>query len=297
MTLKLLLLVLGGGMRGPYSAGQGLALQKMGFRKSFNTVVGISAGAGIAAYFVAGEEQGLKGTSIFYEEATNDLISYRPKRLLTQLLNSDVITDAMREGPKKLDQQAILDSPTDLYVAVTRQENKQAELINVKVPKQNRIEINAIGASMDVPLIRGKGKEVNGVRYIDGGFDPLPLKEIIDKFHPTDILVLPNVPFDKLETFKASSGMEWIAENLTESGSPGAIKKFLKITEALRGLLEEFKEENDVNIGILWPPDGSLESTTTEPQKIKASIYQSARDAFGQFGAEAPSLELFESIK
>ena len=44
---------MGGGMKGPYGAGQALlGLPKAGLDKVFNTVVGISAGAATATYFV-----------------------------------------------------------------------------------------------------------------------------------------------------------------------------------------------------------------------------------------------------
>lgn len=297
---KILLLILGGGMRGPYSVAQTIALNEAGLDSTkFYIVVGISAGAGTASVYVAGKEQTHKGASIYYEECTTK--EFLNLLRLTQIMNARVVGRALREGSKKLDQRAILESPTNFYVAVTRQTNKQAELINVKTAKPDMV--SAIEASMNVPLISAPGIEVNDVSYIDGGFDPLPLQEVIDEFHPTDILVLPNVPFDRLETFKAGWGEWFLSSNLINrivpySGMPGTIVKFLKGARELRNLLEEFKEKRGVDIGIFWPPDQGLKNTSAEPDTIKAAIYETVRVTLKELGIRQPKkIPLYESEK
>lgn len=295
-----LLLILGGGMRGPYSAAQVIALNEMGLDATkFDTVVGISAGAGTSSYYMAGKEQTYKGTAIFYDECTSkDFLNLMRVR---HVMDATVVGKTMREGDKALDQEAIMASPTEFYVAVTRQENKQAELIDVKTAKPGMV--SALEASMNVPLLRAPGIEVNGVSYIDGGFDPLPLKEVINKFQPTDILVLPNVPFDRLETFKPSKAEMFLSSNFAEkalpySGMPGTVLKFLKIAQELRNLLESFKREQNVNVGILWPPDRGLSNQAAEHDTIKGGVYETVRDTFRQLGEKEPEkIELYESPK
>ena len=67
-TIKPLLLILGGGNLGVYSAAACYALQILGLGNVFDTVVGISTGAWVGGYFLAGREQIKIGASIYYED-------------------------------------------------------------------------------------------------------------------------------------------------------------------------------------------------------------------------------------
>lgn len=286
--IRPLLLILGGGMKGPYGAGQALlGLPAVGLDKVFDTVVGISAGAATAAYFVGGGEQAPKGASIFYEECTaGEFI--KPERV-RQIMNIDVVTDAMSLGEKAVDQKAVLDSKTEFYVGVTRKEDWQSELINAKTAKPGMI--TAVGASMAVPLLYRKAIEVNGEKYVDGAFDPMPIEKIIKQFNPTDILVLPNTPFDRMDAFELTPGEYLIAEFAHRTGSLGSLgttEKFLRVKEEIRKSLEYIQHQSKVNIGILWPPDSNLSNLTTDPDKVEAAVIESARGVIKEFGAEQP---------
>jgi predicted acylesterase/phospholipase RssA len=296
--IRPLLLILGGGMKGPYGAGQALlGLPAVGLGKVFDTVVGVSAGAATAAYFVAGGGQASKGASIFYEECTaGEFIN--PKRI-HQIMNIDVVTDAMSHGEKALDQEAVHKSKTGFYVAVTRKGDWQSELVNAKTAKPGMI--TAVGASMAVPLLYRKAVKVNGEQYVDGAFDPMPIERIIEQFNPTDILVLPNTPFDRLDAFELTPGQYLFAElaHATGSiGSLGTVEKFLRIKEEIRASLEHIQTQQNVNIGILWPPDSNLSNLTTDPDKVEAAIMESARGVIKEFGAEQPKeLGVYHSSK
>ena len=72
----LALAIEGGGMRGVVSAGMVAALEEMGLRDCFDSVYGASAGAAIAAYFVAGQAR--YGSAVFYNDINNrDFIDVR----------------------------------------------------------------------------------------------------------------------------------------------------------------------------------------------------------------------------
>jgi len=296
--IRPLLLIMGGGMKGPYGAGQALlGLPEAGLDKVFDTVVGISAGAATATYFVGGEPQAAKGASIFYEECTKgEFIKFRR---VHQIMNIDVVTEAMSHGEKSVDKQAVLDSETELYVGATRKEDGEFELINAKTARPGMI--TAVGASMAVPLVYRKAIEVNGEKYIDGAFDPMPIERLIKQFKPTDILVLPNTPFDRMDAFELNPGQYLFAELAHQTGSLGSIgtvEKFLRVKEEIRKSLEYIQNQNKVNIGILWPPDSGLSNLGTNPDKVEAAVIESARDVIKQFGSAQPrKLNLFHSKK
>src|SRR5689334_7541059 len=64
-NIRTLIIVMGGGMQGAYAAGQLRALQVMGYTEKNvtgkDTMLGISVGAPMAAFALAGLEQGLMG--------------------------------------------------------------------------------------------------------------------------------------------------------------------------------------------------------------------------------------------
>lgn len=299
---KLVVLILGGGMRGPYSAGQVIGLNEMGLTADkADVVVGISAGAGTGSYYMTGPEGTRKGASIFYDEC--DTPSFLNVARVTHMLDATVVGDAMRGEEKYLDQTAIRNSKTEFFTVVTRRESEEAELIDVKRAKPDLVA--PIEASMNVPLLRAPGIKVNedslSIEYIDGGFDPLPLQQLIDKFHPTDpnidlnFLVMTNVPFNQIETFSESTGP---AKYLPRAGSPGTIKKFLQVTRDLRKLLESFKKEQNVNIGILWPPDRGLHTMDTDASMIELAENDAARDTIEQFHEKQPAkIEMYTPKK
>ncbi len=288
---KLVVLILGGGMRGPYSAGQVMGLNEMGLTADkVDVVVGISAGAGTGSYYMTGPEGTRKGASIFYDEC--DTPAFLNVARATHMLDSTVVGGVMRGEEKYLDQAVIRKSKTEFYAVVTRKESQEAELIDVKNAKPDLV--TPIEASMNVPLLRAPGIKVNenslSIEYIDGGFDPLPLQLLIDKFKPADgrdlnFLVLTNMPFNTIETFSESTG---VAKYLPRAGSPGTIKKFLQVARDLRKLLESFKKEQNVNIGILWAPDRGLHVLDTDAAMIELAENDAARDTIEQFGEKQP---------
>lgn len=289
--IKTLLLVLGGGMKGSYSAGQMIGLNKMGLGNVFDSVVGISAGAGMSAYFSAGEEQTLTGASLFYEECSKkEFIDFER---IHRIMDVDVVANAMRSGKKSLDQEAILNSPRDFFVVVTNINTLQPELINVKTAVPDMI--SAVNASMAIPLVYRKEIELNGGQYIDGGLDPLPIEKIIEKFHPTDILILPNMPFERMDSFETNFG-EFLVSDLMQGVSkviPGesfekTTEKIFQMNQKMRKSLEFIQGQQKVNIGVLWPQESGLGTFTVNSETVKTAMLESARDTIKAFKGEQP---------
>ncbi|MFZ2522997.1 MAG: hypothetical protein WAW92_01275 [Minisyncoccia bacterium] len=294
---RLLIYALGGGLRGPYGAGQVIALNEMGITADkVDVLVGSSAGEDDLIYYADGPESTYRGTSIYYEECTTkEFVDVRPKRI-SQIMNVTVVENAMRKGKKAINEDRIRNLPTEIYALATPVNGAEAELINVKtaVGESGELDmISAVKASMNVRLLRAPGTMVNGKLMEDGSFGSLQLQKLIDEFEPTDILVLPNIPFRNLEEFKESSS--WL-EHLPNSTSIGTFKKFAKISGELRKMMEEFKKTQGVNIGVLWPPDRGLDVLDQDPDSIKLAVVDTVRDTIRQFGEKQPEeVHLYES--
>lgn len=311
--IRPLLLILGGGMKGPYSAGQVLGLNEAGITSEvFDTIVGISAGAGAAAYYTAGPEQTRLGTSLFYEECTTPAFINFAR--LRDIMSINTLMKWMGGPEKKLDEEAIRKSRAKLYFGVTRSDDVNAA---AQDPKAEFIEavsaqpaltsehsrvLSAMRSSMSVPMVNEEVPPVNGIEYVDGAFDPMPIKALIERFNPTDILVLPNTPFERLDAFQLSKGEYIVAELLKAFGSPGSLlslgqmEKFLLIKEQMRQSLGYIQKEKGVNIGIVWPPDSALGTFGQKPGEIKSAVLESARGIISVFGKKQPQeIKLYES--
>lgn len=298
--IRPLLLILGGGMKGPYSAGQVVGLNEVGITAdTFENIIGISAGAGTAAYYAAGPEQTKLGASIFYEEcASKTFIDWA--RGLGRIMNVQVLTERfMGTGKKKLDEEAVHECPAGVYFGATKLEKGDVEPEEIFIDaKEAAPDLRtAMRASMTVPLVAGEVPPVNGVEYVDGAFDPLPIQKVIEQFDPTDILILPNVPFDRLDAFKQSN-LEWVVAQVSKWGrksdmtgsmvSLGQLEKFLLIKEQLRQSMEAIREERGVNIGMFFPPEEGLSALGTDGDQIKSAVNESARAVFREFGVDEP---------
>jgi len=303
---RIMLVILGGGLKGPYSAAQVLGLHAAGVPpETFTDIIGISTGAPVASYYMAGPEQTAIGTSIYYEECTTKEFINLP-RFWKVMDVARLTMDWMAKGPKKLDQEAVRNCGANLWYGVTRAikrgEQPKEEFINAKEAKPGMLQ--AMRASASVPLVAGAVPPVNGIAYNDGAFDPLAIEEMINQFHPDTILILPNTPFDRLDTFQLSKTERYIGELANGLGAAGSLvslaqlEKFMQIKEQMRKSIETIQKENNVNIGFLWPSDTGLDALKQNPLDMKEAVYRGVRDTVDAFGANQPdNIVLFETEK
>ncbi len=270
-NIRPLLLVLGGGMAGCYGAGQVCSLCHSGYLKVFQTAVGVSAGACDVAYFLAGKRQVLIGTSIFYEECTKEkfLSLSHPRKIM----DIDYLVKTFTFGKKKLDTKAIIKNPTDFYVQVVDTQTGENILVNAK--QERNLILTSIHASMAVPFFYGKKVLLGSKEYKDGTFaTPFPIKEVVKKFKPTDILVLPQTPY------KNEHGSEKYNETLLNI----LVEKFTKGREGFLKGLKYIKKQKKVNIGIMYPPDCGIVAFTRDAKLIKRAVRLSAEKACEDLG-------------
>lgn len=296
--IRPLLLVWGGGLKGPYGAGQELALHEMGLGEVFDVAVGNSAGSADIIYFLGGPEQTAIGASLYDEECTTE--DFFKLSRLRQMMRVKFIADKMTSGKKAVDLDAINKLHTEFYVIATNVKNNQAELIDAKTVKEGPIE--AVRASMSVPGADGsrvtlnRGEKNEGT-YVDGSFGAtVTLREIIKKFDPTDILFLTNAP--NLEDLKISAGEEMLAGASAKLGTMSSFRPLVHIEKGVRSQetlgemikeIDDIQKETGVNIGVALPPEGGLTTTLQDRGKIARAIWNSARDMLKKFGWEQPA--------
>lgn len=186
--IRPLLVVLSGIMRGADGGGRTTALEELGLIDSFDTMIGISTGAGIIAY--AASHQSELGTSIYHEECIQlPLISIKRAIKGGHLADIHHMSNILRYGKKAINQQKLKNSRIDTISVITNKETGEKKLLNLK--ELNDI-VDGIEASFAIVGASNHVK-INGIDYIDGGLSmPFPQKEVIQEINPTHILIIAN---------------------------------------------------------------------------------------------------------
>jgi predicted patatin/cPLA2 family phospholipase len=178
----------------------------------------------------------------------------------------------MEEGPYRLNEEKIRNVSTELYYIVTQDDpksnySKVRFLDSKKIPSMT----DGVRASMTIRGMTGTEVAIDGEYYLDGAFNPLPIFDLLEEFPDvTDILILPQMPFQPMDEIKPSTAEIGMA-SLAGAASLDLFEKMLLSRKDLRRVLEEITEISHVNIGIMWP-----------------AVLESARDTIAQFGGKQP---------
>lgn len=281
-TIRPLLLILGGGNLGVYSAAACYAFHLLGLGSVFDTVVGISTGAWVGGYYLASKEQIKIGTSTYYEEfATSEYISIKK---IPYLMNASLIEKTTSAGCKKLDVEAVRKSRSQLLVGVT---DTRGEGCFLDAKSASPSFLSAMYASSATPLAYHTPREVNGNAYFDGGIALVfPIKKVIEEFSPTDVMVLPNYQKDQSRN---PSFFERAFIKLFLTHFPGVVRQKMLLWHENFWAGAEFAA-NAHNVHVLWPPGAGIHSLTRNPKKLRGAAYASARQTLKELGR--PELEV-----
>ena len=302
-----------GGMKGAYTAGRAVGLQKMGMKgKVVDMVIGTSTGAVVATPFVEGTEALLKSTTMMIEElASEDFINpYSPMRWMKRnVIRLQKIKELWTEGEYKIDEGAIKKSPTDLIYTVTEpmkgDEEPKVKYLDAKTIKPGMID--GVIASMSILLMTGKIPKIDGKTYNDGGFGLKNIEDDIAEFTrrrgkpPKNVLILPTTPFETLEEMKPSKGEIKIAqfvrrqaEKMVKAGSSvraGSLyqaERGLLLKGELRKSVELIRKQTGINVAIMWDWDEDVSFVDIDGDKMRSAYLSSGRDVYKQWGAEQP---------
>lgn len=163
---RVALVVEGGGMRGTVSAGMLIALDQLGFRDTFDLVVGTSAGALEAAFFVT--DKASSAASMYYDELSQEPFLSK-KRLMRLGPALDVHYLIYEASPRRgLDFREVSQSPIPVYATLTPVDaDNTTRLVHVGGGAERAAAI--LQATVSLPVLGGDSKEVDERYYVDGG--------------------------------------------------------------------------------------------------------------------------------
>lgn len=281
-TIRTLLLISGGGMRGPYGAGAALALHHLGLADCFDTVIGVSTGAAIGGYFLAGKEQARIGTTIYYEECRDGFVSWA---LPLPVVHIDFLERVFRYGHKRLDLSRLLAHRSQFYVGITHWDTGNGALVNAKVATPDAIA--AIIASLALTYAYRTPILVNRQKGTDGGIsEPLPLKKAIEKFSPTDILILSNYPEEESRAM-GHTAAEKIFDLLATTRIPASLMHAFHKRDAVwrenMSHLEQLVSSGALNAEVLYGAR-DVGVLTSDLAKLRSATWKGIADTLALFG-------------
>ncbi len=180
-------------MRGVDGSARAIALEHAGLISKFKVMVGVSTGAPVVLYAAGGVIE--RGTRIYYEESmSNDFLSWSPRRFWQGTsahmgYQCDIYRGVVGQNPADIAR--ALSCPADLCVGVTDYESGKGSLVDIKTAIPDPIE--AVHASIAVPLLYRRPVKVNGRRAVDGAIGiPFPAQEVVERWNLDGVVVLAN---------------------------------------------------------------------------------------------------------
>lgn len=257
--IRTALIIGAGAMRGVYSGGVVIGLEELGMTEVFDDVIGISAGAATAAYFLSGQAE--LGTTIYYEElASKEFIDVKRRK---NVLNVGYLEEVFTES-KPLDQEAIRNNRSRFHIGVTNVDTAQPEYIEVAHDPNSDI-IKLIQASSSVPGLTLPIR-IEGTLYGDGITTcKNPIKYAVETLGATDVFCIVNQPLREKATAPVSDRL--VSALLTRRYNE-AIKVAYRDRHHMSDETAATTYSPDIHIGVLCPEGKPVGRLTTDAQKL-----------------------------
>lgn len=260
------LVVQGGGLRGVYSMGALAELEAQGLGNAFDVVVGSSAGAINAAYFLAGQAE--EAVNVYVDFLSNKKF-VNPLRV-HRVVDIDYMVDVVLKELCPLRVDLVQKSQTLLEVVVTDSETAQPCVLTNRDDDVDFYEL--IRATAALPGLYDQKVRLRGRLYVDGGVvDGVPVIYAAES-GATDILTVVTRPpgFRRLDT---SAVMRYLSRLLARRQSTAVRDKIGKedaLFNKAMDLLEGIDRREGINAWTVWPSDESrlVGRTTSDRSRL-----------------------------
>jgi predicted patatin/cPLA2 family phospholipase len=253
------LVVQGGGMRGIYSMAALAALDQAGLRSAFDLIVGSSAGAINAAYFLAGQAE--EAVNLYVDHLSNrNFVNFAR---IGKIVDIDYLVDVGLKHHLPLDIDALRKAPTLLQIVLTDAQTAEVKVVTNREEEYDFYEI--IRATAALPGLYNRKVPVGTGVYVDGGAsDSLPLARAL-RIEPELLLA---VVTRRPDYRRVGHGAAYrVIAKAMARGQSRAIKGMIGHPDPLFNSAMEALEKRDVNgarVFGVFPSDASkLVSRTT----------------------------------
>lgn len=262
-----LLIIDGGLMKGVYGTGAAIAFTEKSLFDTFTAIVGISAGAVVTAYSLAGQAK-LGATMMWDELCTKEF--WNPFNIRSPL-NAGFMTDILKgRTGKQLLQSTVLNHKVPFYIGLSEYETARPVIF---LPKNSDELIMGIQASISMPGAVSEKVFINNIRYVDGASTiPHILEHAINQLPSTHVLIITNQD-------KETASIPWYEKFLCHTIFRYRFSKALlsasnKRRETRHQYLERLLKNKNITSAVIWG-NGKIGSFERNPEKIKNSIEDS----------------------
>lgn len=247
--------------RGVLSGGKARPLERRGLHRVFTHIFGTSTGAAGGLYFVAGEMR--KHLEQYWlEGASDDFISFKRFMSGRPVQNTRFICEAFR---RRLNLKAFYESPVEFWVGVTCARTGKGRFLNAK--RKDLHPVDVVRASIAIPGLCEGPVFVDGHPYYDGaGAMSMPMREIVEGFGPTDILVFTNCPEEEKEGMLARTFFAALLRNQPHPVRAAFLSRYDSFAEGIRYL----RNQSRCRWAIVWG-DNSVGSFERDPTRLQAA--------------------------
>ncbi len=292
---KPVLIFSGGAMLGIFGAGVGVALNYLGLTNAFDVVVGVSAGAANAAYFLA--DQCKFGLTIYLEELTRKEF-YNPWRVW-KMVNVDYVGEVLRDI-KPLNIEAVRKSRSQFLVSATDAENGKGLLIDA-LYTFDLIELICGSCGMFVVYNKPRRILPLGISVLDGAMTkPLPVCDVIERYHPTDLFVILNRPlYERRDILPLVH--RWYSTMRLQNFSPELKEVFWRggsiYNESVDYCVSGEWVSHNVNLSVVAPRTNTVTRTTRDVNLLKNYARDGADQVLSAFCSELTHKQIDEIIR
>jgi predicted patatin/cPLA2 family phospholipase len=198
-------------MRAAYSMGALVALEEAGLRDAFALVVGASAGALNAAYFLSGQARDAVG---MYVQLLRDRRFINPLRVRC-CMDIDYLIDTLRtDFPLHVD--ALRAASARLDVVLADADTAEPVVVTSRDTSMDFYEV--LHAAIAVPMLYNKVVRLKGRNYVDGGTATrLPVGHALDAGAESVLTILTRAPGFRT---RSSKRMQVVASVMARGQSP-----------------------------------------------------------------------------
>jgi len=284
--IKIVLLLLGGGLKVSQSMAQTEALTEMGYRPVFDGIYGISTGTMAAGAFAGSPEQAKKIAALFFgKQLSPEFINWgRPSRIV----NINYVRRLIEKGGEgAYDLKGIQENPARLFFQLTDVATGKAVALDMQGHiNKGKDPAEIAEMSMSLPGFSGKSPTLDGRKVTDGGLVPIPIDEIKKLFDPTHILILPQYPYKESSTGlidKAGKALVLAVSKRLPIFGKGLLAKGVAKLNQEQEAARAYIQNSEIPIAFLYPPEAGL-TTLNKKANAKRAMHQTAEDTFRVFG-------------
>ncbi len=256
-------------MSGVFGAGVGIGLSEStlpapntySLFETADVIVGSSAGAPPILY--GASKQSILGYSIYPENLTDERFIKLSR--FWKIMDTDYLMNIFQQGPKRLLHELVHNFRPELYAVATHVKTGTQKLLNLKVPHM----FDILRATIHMPILAGKPPTINNEPYVDGF--SVPLKDVVEAFRPTDILMVLNYPLEEFQQPKNTPFDGFIGWLMNMQLSSHVKRVFLSRDRAVKlnlAYLQQLSDAGFINIGVVAPETNEVGRLGNDPKQL-----------------------------